>query len=57
MISADGKTKLIYRISDNLYELFDLASDPTEQKNLAGRRPELLARMKAQLVRWTESAL
>jgi arylsulfatase A-like enzyme len=57
MISADGKTKLIYRISDNLYELYDLAADPTEQKNLADRRSELLAKLKAALVRWTESAL
>lgn len=57
MVSADGTTKLIYRVSDNLYELYDLAADPAEQKNLAERRSELLQRMKAQLIRWTESAL
>ena len=54
---VDGKTKLIYRISDNVYELYDLGADPTEQKNLAASRPELLEQMKAALTRWMESAL
>src|SRR5262249_35521686 len=57
MISADGRTKVIYRISDNLYELYDLASDPTEQKNLAERKGNLLAKMKADIVRFAETAL
>ena len=57
MISPDGKTKLIYRISDNVYELYDLGADPTEQKNLAASRLELLEQMKATLTRWMESAL
>jgi arylsulfatase A-like enzyme len=57
MVSADGRTKLIYRVSDNLYELYDLAADSTEQKNVAERRGALLGKMKAALVRWTESAL
>ena len=32
---VDGKHKLIHRISDRRWELYDLASDPGEKKNLA----------------------
>jgi arylsulfatase A-like enzyme len=34
--------------------LFDLGSDPREQTNLAGRRPELVSRLEAELDRYIE---
>ncbi|HET6149542.1 MAG TPA: sulfatase-like hydrolase/transferase [Polyangia bacterium] len=32
---VDGKHKIIHRISDRRYELYDLSADPAEKKNLA----------------------
>jgi arylsulfatase A-like enzyme len=32
----EGNLKLIHKLSENMTELYDLAQDPTEQKNLAG---------------------
>jgi hypothetical protein len=36
MMVADGK-KIIHRVSDRRYELYDLVADPGEKKNLADR--------------------
>src|SRR5258706_5959882 len=36
-----GGKKLIEKLSDNTTEVFDLRSDPTEQKNLAAQDTEL----------------
>ncbi|GEP44033.1 sulfatase family protein [Brevifollis gellanilyticus] len=36
-------------------ELYDLATDPGEQKNLAEKQPEVLQRLKDQLATWTAS--
>ena len=57
MISADGAWKLFYRISDRRYELYDLAADPTEQKDLFEARPEVAGPMSKQLVEWMETEL
>ena len=32
----EGNLKLIHKLSENMTELYDLAQDPTEQKNLSG---------------------
>jgi Domain of unknown function (DUF4976) len=32
---VDGKYKVIHRISDRRWEMYDLASDPGEHRNLA----------------------
>ncbi len=51
-----GQWKLIYHyfpsaVSENShYQLFDLAADPFEQKNLAGSQPEELRRMVRELI-------
>jgi arylsulfatase A-like enzyme len=55
-IDEEGK-KIIYRISDNVYELYDLTRDPDELSNLAAREPALLARMKERITRWMETEL
>lgn len=39
--------KLLVRPADNLVELYDLAADPGETRDLAPSRPELVARLKA----------
>ncbi|MBP9205869.1 MAG: sulfatase-like hydrolase/transferase [Kofleriaceae bacterium] len=57
MISAAGAWKLFYRISDRRYELYDLAADPTEQKDLFEARPEVAGPMSKQLVEWMETEL
>ena len=38
-------------------ELFDLAADPAEATNLAGEKPELVAKLQADLRRWQDSVL
>jgi arylsulfatase A-like enzyme len=52
MISADGKHKLIHR--DGGFELYDLAADPTEQRDLAATDTATLETMKQELVRFIE---
>lgn len=54
MVSADGKHKLIYRMSDRAFELYDLEKDPKEEKNLASSQPELAAKLREELTRWIE---
>src|SRR5262249_9363834 len=56
-VDADGKTKIYYRISDNLFELYDLAADPDEQKNLVDEKKEVTRRMKTAIASWMESEL
>ncbi len=52
----DGHTKLIvpHRANqpDDVVELYDLAADPTEEKNLAGQQPERVQTLQAKLDAW-----
>ena len=50
-----GNLKLIECYEDGRAELYDLAADPGEQKDLAGERPEDAARLRDRLARWRES--
>jgi hypothetical protein len=54
-VDADGLTKVIYRTSDNLYELYDLADDPDERKDLWRNRREVADRMKQSIAAWMDS--
>jgi hypothetical protein len=56
-IDGEGRWKVIYRITDNVYELYDLAADPDEQKNLVERHHDVARKAKAALARWMESGL
>ncbi len=47
-----GQYKLIRRYDDNSLELFDLANDIGEKRNLAGQKPEVAAKLDEQLGRW-----
>lgn len=44
-----GKWKLIYRISDNIFELYDLEKDPNEMKNVASKHPDIVRTMRADI--------
>jgi len=50
----DQRWKLIIR-SDQRNELYDLSSDPGEEKNLIGTRRRELARLERQLAKWRAS--
>jgi arylsulfatase A-like enzyme len=54
----DGGHKLIHRISDRRWEMYDLASDPGEKKNLADApaAADLLARLREKLLAFEERA-
>ncbi len=47
-----GDWKLIEWYEGDSPELYNLASDPGEQQNLAARRPEEVARLRARLAEW-----
>jgi arylsulfatase A-like enzyme len=53
---VDGDRKIIDRLSDNAVEIYDLATDPGERRNLAST-PDVVRAEKAALVRWTEAEL
>lgn len=49
--------KLIYYLSNNLYELFDLQADPWEKTNLAPKDPLAMVGMKRALEGWMDRVL
>jgi len=55
--AVSARWKLIYDLQNNLYQLFDLRSDPGEKANLATRDPQALAEMKEQLDGWLERVM
>jgi arylsulfatase A-like enzyme len=56
MIAADGKHKVFFRISDNRWEIFDLAKDPAEQ-TILGDDDSLIKPLQQTLATWMEGAL
>jgi len=55
MISEDVANKILYRITENVWELYDLATDPGEQKNQAQKDAAALEALKQKLNEWMES--
>ena len=49
------RSKIIYFISDNQYELYDVVEDPGEKKNLLGSRAQEASRMKQAIAAWMDS--
>ncbi|HUH01802.1 MAG TPA: sulfatase-like hydrolase/transferase [Kofleriaceae bacterium] len=54
VITADGKYKAIHVSSERRWEIYDLAKDPDERTNLAGKDKTLDARLQQQLTDWIE---
>jgi arylsulfatase A-like enzyme len=57
MVAASGADKVIYRISDGAWELYDLAGDPEERAERSGDDAARLAEMKDALGRFLEVEL
>ena len=47
-----GRWKLLCEYDGSQAQLFDLTVDPGEQRDLAGERPEVVARLRRQLLAW-----
>ena len=54
LLDADGREKLIYRITHPRFELYDVISDPDEQHDLSQSDSARMSRMKDQLARWLD---
>lgn len=57
MVTGDGAHKIIYRISDKRFELYDLNADPDELTDLFRTETELAATLKDALIEWIEVGL
>ncbi len=57
MVTKDGRYKLLSRISDRRFELYNLDEDPKEQTDISKKDPARLEATKKQLLEWTEVEL
>ena len=51
----DGNWKLLINANGTGAELYDLATDPKEQQNLATAKPEITQRLSAQALAWRKA--
>jgi choline-sulfatase len=54
LVTGDGKHKVIQNLTDRVWEIFDLTSDPGEQKNLAFDDPALAKKLQERLAQWVD---
>ncbi len=47
--------KLLINLDSGGVELYDLANDVRESKNLANEEPDVVAKLKAELLKWYKS--
>src|SRR4051794_904882 len=47
--------KYIFDLREGVEELYDLSSDPSEQRNLAASQPDRCARLRQRLAAWTDA--
>lgn len=57
MVTGDGRYKLIYMASERRFELYDLVTDPGEQRDVYRDQKPLADRLRAELVDWIEVTL
>lgn len=57
MVTGDGRHKVIYRLSDKRFEVYDLQADDQEQTDLHRDQPELTGTLKDALIEWIEVGL
>ena len=50
-----GSTRLLHTVNHDVYELYDLSTDPGETNDLAHGNPELLAEMRGRLAAWMDA--
>ena len=51
----DGNWKLMLNPDRSRVELYDIPNDPSEMNNLAGRRPEVVEKLAAQVIAWQKT--
>jgi arylsulfatase A-like enzyme len=51
----EANWKYIYSVHDGREELYDLQTDPLEQRNVADQHPDRCARLRQRLTAWTEA--
>lgn len=56
-IDPDAKAKLIHNVSEHTYELYDLAADPDEKRDIWDDKPDLAKALKQRLAAWVDSEL
>jgi arylsulfatase A-like enzyme len=54
---VEGEWKLYYKVTDNVFELYHLTQDPTEQHNLWDREREKGADLRRKLLEWMRGEL
>lgn len=54
-VVRSGRWKLVHNYEDRSWELYDLATDIGEARDLAGERPDQVRRLGADLVRWLDA--
>jgi arylsulfatase A-like enzyme len=54
MVTGDGVHKLIYRVSDRSFELYNLKTDPEETRNLYSAQADVAQKLREELTRWIE---
>jgi arylsulfatase A-like enzyme len=57
MYTGDGRHKLLYRISDKRFELYDVAEDFGERRDLFSKQPDLAEKLQKSMVDWIEVEL
>jgi arylsulfatase A-like enzyme len=57
MVTADGGKKIVKNLTDRVIEVYDLAADPEERKNLAYDQPDLAKALEKDLEAWVDSEL
>jgi arylsulfatase A-like enzyme len=51
----DGDWKLLVNADGENAELYNLATDPSEAKNVAEANPDVAARLKSEILKWRKS--